>query len=100
MWNTQNNSKNNNQITYDNSLRLTNYKGNTLLWDNNKLIQYGNNHFEYDYNGLRIKKITSNEEIEYTRDGKIVLKESYIIYNTSIIEGKSQNNMMIEDWLV
>ena len=27
----------------------------------------GNNHFEYDYNGLRIKKITSNEEIEYKR---------------------------------
>ena len=25
----------------------------------------GNNHFEYDYNGLRIKKITSNEEMEY-----------------------------------
>ena len=60
----------------------------------------GNNHFEYDYNGLRIKKITSNEEIEYTRDGKIVLKESYITYNTSIIEGKNQNNMIIEDWLV
>ena len=30
-----------------------------------KLFQYGNNHFEYDYSGLRIKKITSNEEMEY-----------------------------------
>ena len=92
-------SYDNNQITYDNSLNPINYKGNTLLWDNNKLIQYGNNHFEYDYNGLRIKKITSNEKIEYVRDGKRILKEIYITYNTCIIEGKSLNNMMIEDQL-
>ena len=85
-------SYDNNQITYDNSLRPINYKGNTLLWDNNKLLQYGNNHFEYDYNGLRIKKITSNEEIEYVRDGKRLLKEIHTVYNSSIIEGQSINN--------
>ena len=85
-------SYDNNQITYDNSLRPINYKGNTLLWDNNKLLQYGNNHFEYDYNGLRIKKITSSEEIEYVRDGKRVLKEIHTVYNSSIIEGQSINN--------
>ena len=85
-------SYDNNEILYDSSLRPINYKGNTLLWDNNKLIQYGNNHYEYDYNGLRIKKITSNEEIEYVRDGTKLLKEIHTLYNSSITLGRSISN--------
>lgn len=85
-------SYDNNQIIYDQQLRPINYKENSLLWDNNKLIQYGNNYFEYDYNGLRIKKRTASEEIEYVRDGNRLLKEIHTIFNSSIIEGDFINS--------
>ncbi len=85
-------SYDNNEISYDSSLRPINYKGNTLLWDNNKLIQYGNNNYLYDYNGLRIKKILENEEIEYVRDGTKLLKEIHTLYNSSITLGRSISN--------
>ena len=88
-------SYSNNEIIYDNSLRPINYKGNILLWDNNKLIRYGNNYYEYDYNGLRIKKITSSSEIDYIRDGNKLLKEVITIGNS--INGGIDNGSNISN---
>ena len=82
-------SYSNNEIIYDNTLRPINYKNNILEWDNNKLIRYGNNYYEYDYNGLRIKKITSNKEIKYIRDGNKLLKE--VITTGNSINGQIDN---------
>ena len=43
-------------IVYDQYNRPTNYRGGTMLWDGNKLVQFGNLTFSYDGLGRRISK--------------------------------------------
>lgn len=43
-------------IVYDQYNRPINYRGNTMLWDHNKLTQFGNVSFAYDGLGRRISK--------------------------------------------
>ncbi len=88
-------SYDNYQITYDNSFRPTNYKNNNLVWFNNKLLSYGDNQYEYDFNGLRNKKITSNGTYEYIRDDDKLIKETITLgtgINGGITGGSSIGN--------
>ncbi|MCR4898491.1 MAG: RHS repeat-associated core domain-containing protein, partial [Acholeplasmatales bacterium] len=88
-------SYDNYQITYDNSFRPINYKNNNLVWFNNKLLSYGDNQYEYDFNGLRNKKITSNGTYEYIRDDGKLIKETITLgtgINGGITGGSSIGN--------
>ena len=54
-------SYNGKNITYDAAGNPTNYKGLALEWKGNRLVKFGNQtNCEYDVNGLRLKKHTTN----------------------------------------
>ncbi len=54
-------SYNGKDITYDAAGNPTNYKGLALEWKGNRLVKFGNQtNCEYDVNGLRLKKYTTN----------------------------------------
>lgn len=86
----------NKYITYDDYLRPIKYNNKELVWDNNRLIHYGDITFKYDNNGLREYKITSNKLHKYIRDGKRLIKEIVRNYASTIIDGESIDNIEIE----
>ena len=86
----------NKYITYDDCLRPIKYNNKELVWDNNRLIHYGDITFKYDNNGLREYKITSNKLHKYIRDGKRLIKEIVRNYASTIIDGESIDNIEIE----
>ena len=57
-------------IVYDQYNRPTNYRGLTMAWDKDRLVQYGNNTFSYDGLGRRISK--NNINYLYDSNGQLV----------------------------
>ncbi len=71
----------------------------TLTWINGRQLEsYGNNHYKYDINGIRISKIVDNVETKYHLEGnKIIFEEKgndviYYIYNGNDIIGFQYND--------
>lgn len=67
---------------YDNMYPKKNTKNNIdyeLEWEGKKLIRYGNIEFEYNEEGQRIKKITSDSIFEYIyANGNLIRTVSYV----------------------
>lgn len=61
------------------------YKGKTLQWDRNELVQYDNVYFTYDGYGRRIKKVTPDREINYLYIDNLLLEETITENNNTYI---------------
>ena len=81
-------------IIYDQYNRPTNYRGSTMLWDGNKLVQFGNLTFSYDGLGRRISKgsiyylyDSSNKLIGQNNQGYVLI----FAYDNSGVTGFKYN---------
>ena len=97
-------------ITYDELNQPITFKGNTLSWSFGKLIQYGNNTYDYSMVGKRIKKSTSNQNIFFIYDGDRLIREdrydqygnhsriNYIYGNKEVIGFRYESNGVYIDY--
>ena len=46
------------------------YNGNTLTWNGQRLVGYGNNTYQYDMRGLRVSKTVNNVTTNYVYDSE------------------------------
>jgi len=71
-------SYNGQSITYDAIGNPLTYKGNTLTWKNGReLATYGDYSFDYDANGIRVRKTVENNVTSYIVDGSTLLRQSW-----------------------
>lgn len=82
-------------IIYDQYNRPTNYRGSTMLWYGNKLVQFGNLTFSYDGLGRRISKgsiyylyDSSNKLIGQNNQGNVLI----FAYDNSGVTGFKYND--------
>ena len=62
------------EILYNQYSFPTNYRGINLSWDNNRLIQFGANTFEYDGLGRRVKK--NNTSYLYDSNNRLIKSDN------------------------
>ena len=73
-------------ISYDGIGNPTTYRGNSLTWRNGReLATYNNISYEYDANGIRIKKANGSDITEYVVDGSTVMRQKWNVGTNNYI---------------
>ncbi len=65
-------------FTETDTFRPSSYNQNKLTWEGKRLSSYGNNQYQYNDEGIRISKITSNGITRYTLDEDRIVKETRV----------------------
>lgn len=89
------------ELTYDQNYQfwpsqiLKENTNHQLLWQGPQLMMFGNYQYQYNENGIRVKKTGGGLNIKYDVDGTQVVRSTDLINNKSLIYHYDQNNQVI-----